>query len=208
MQWIPTPKIVLMKMLASEIGKVSFRVRHEMFCFNHRVFLEVLNLFVSISLLPSSGGPLLAERSGRDVQVGVVSFGSGCGKDSPGVYARVSKASDWISKTIAASLELSDLGDIAVIGTSPGREGNTGISTGSGGGGGGGGGLLVSDDTGGSLLEKLKDAMNMLETEVAGLSTVQKAVVIAGAVVVLTLLLMCARACCCRSKSSKRIAVR
>jgi secreted trypsin-like serine protease len=45
-----------------------------------------------------SGGPLvLKSTQGADVQVGVVSWGYGCGhEDFPGVYARVSSAYDWI----------------------------------------------------------------------------------------------------------------
>lgn len=42
-----------------------------------------------------SGGPLL--RNG--VQVGIVSYGKGCGEKTPGVYSRVSYAGDWIKET-------------------------------------------------------------------------------------------------------------
>ncbi|KAL7466479.1 hypothetical protein ACHAXS_006787 [Conticribra weissflogii] len=48
-----------------------------------------------------SGGPLIlrgnASDGSKDVQVGIVSWGIGCAEKSfPGVYARVSKAYDWI----------------------------------------------------------------------------------------------------------------
>jgi len=42
-----------------------------------------------------SGGPLL--RNG--IQVGIVSYGKGCGDRTPGVYSRVSYAADWIKET-------------------------------------------------------------------------------------------------------------
>ncbi|RLN97142.1 hypothetical protein BBJ28_00026849 [Nothophytophthora sp. Chile5] len=48
-----------------------------------------------------SGGPLIIEGDESDVLVGVVSWGNGCGLAGyPGVYARVSVASEWLS-TIA-----------------------------------------------------------------------------------------------------------
>ena len=52
-----------------------------------------------------SGGPLLQRAAGTGdvVQVGVVSFGTGCArKDKPGVYSRVSAAYDWIDFSICA----------------------------------------------------------------------------------------------------------
>ncbi|CAN9509444.1 unnamed protein product [Ophioblennius macclurei] len=51
-----------------------------------------------------SGGPLMAKRSTRWVQVGVVSFGEGCGlPKKPGVYARVSEYQDWIKEQVGES---------------------------------------------------------------------------------------------------------
>ena len=49
-----------------------------------------------------SGGPLMASRSEGDyVQIGVVSWGVGCGEvNHPGVYTRVSAYSDWIKTTL------------------------------------------------------------------------------------------------------------
>ncbi|KAF0695296.1 Aste57867_13877 [Aphanomyces stellatus] len=41
-----------------------------------------------------SGGPLTLEKEGKEVLVGVVSWGIGCGrKSSPGIYARLSEPS-------------------------------------------------------------------------------------------------------------------
>jgi secreted trypsin-like serine protease len=49
-----------------------------------------------------SGGPLVVrDESGQFVQVGVVSWGRGCGSTTPGVYARVAPFKDWIAATMA-----------------------------------------------------------------------------------------------------------
>jgi len=46
-----------------------------------------------------SGGPLFMKRSGKVVQLGIVSWGIGCARpDSPGVYTRVTKMMDWIRR--------------------------------------------------------------------------------------------------------------
>jgi len=49
-----------------------------------------------------SGGPLVVKDSTKYYQVGVVSWGNGCaGKNSPGVYARVTKFLSWIKTNTA-----------------------------------------------------------------------------------------------------------
>ncbi len=51
-----------------------------------------------------SGGPLVVrDRNGSFVQVGVVSWGEGCGSATPGVYARVAPFKDWIAQTMAGN---------------------------------------------------------------------------------------------------------
>jgi len=52
-----------------------------------------------------SGGPLVVmdEDGSRLVQVGVVSWGRGCGGPLPGVYTRVASFSDWIDETMVAN---------------------------------------------------------------------------------------------------------
>uniref|UniRef100_A0A1I8NVH0 Phenoloxidase-activating factor 2 n=1 Tax=Stomoxys calcitrans TaxID=35570 RepID=A0A1I8NVH0_STOCA len=48
-----------------------------------------------------SGGPMIVNEGGRFVQVGVVSWGIGCGKGQyPGVYTRVTSLLPWIYKNI------------------------------------------------------------------------------------------------------------
>ncbi len=49
-----------------------------------------------------SGGPLVIQQNNQWLQVGVVSWGFGCGQpDQYGIYARVSQFGNWISETIA-----------------------------------------------------------------------------------------------------------
>lgn len=44
-------------------------------------------------------GPIIMQRNGRDVQVGVVSWGDGCARpNKPGVYGRVSAVVDFIQE--------------------------------------------------------------------------------------------------------------
>ena len=50
-----------------------------------------------------SGGPLICDVDGRYQLTGIVSWGSGCGREGfPGVYGRVHTYLDWIRHTVTA----------------------------------------------------------------------------------------------------------
>jgi trypsin len=81
-----------------------------------------------------SGGPIVIRDGNKHIQVGVVSWGTGCAQESyPGVYARVSSAHEWIKGVVC-----DDWGSDASF-----CDGDSGGGGDDGGGGGGG-------DTGGN----------------------------------------------------------
>jgi len=50
------------------------------------------------------GGPMVCEASGQWYQVGIVSFGIGCGrKGVPGVYTKVTAFQPWLERTIISN---------------------------------------------------------------------------------------------------------
>ncbi|GFW34172.1 transposable element Tcb2 transposase [Trichonephila clavipes] len=50
------------------------------------------------------GGPLVCEMNGHWYQVGIVSFGIGCGQpNTPGIYTRVESYSNWIHRVVAST---------------------------------------------------------------------------------------------------------
>lgn len=61
-------------------------------------------MVINLHVQGDSGGPLqVSETSNLCIFyiVGVTSFGSGCGgKNTPGVYTRVSSYVDWIERTV------------------------------------------------------------------------------------------------------------
>ena len=83
-----------------------------------------------------SGGPLVR----GNTQVGVVSWGIGCASpDFPGVYARVSRAYDWIREEVCRGSNFAEEAGFDCDGiSSSGGGGGGGGGGGSGGGGGGG----------------------------------------------------------------------
>ena len=58
-----------------------------------------LVMFVCLLFQGDSGGPFVTPEGDHWTQIGVVSWGIGCGKQHyPGVYTRVSKMMEWINK--------------------------------------------------------------------------------------------------------------
>ncbi|KAG8201920.1 hypothetical protein JTE90_027397 [Oedothorax gibbosus] len=50
------------------------------------------------------GGPLVCEKDGHWYQVGIVSFGIGCGQpNTPGIYTRVESYNTWIHRVVVSS---------------------------------------------------------------------------------------------------------
>lgn len=63
-------------------------------------FLRTI-MITSFVFQGDSGGPLMVADGSQWVQVGIVSWGIGCGKGQyPGVYTRVTHFMPWITKNI------------------------------------------------------------------------------------------------------------
>ena len=60
-----------------------------------------LKIYFFVSFQGDGGGPLVCEKDGQWYQVGIVSFGIGCGRRNvPGVYTKVEDYEEWIEQTI------------------------------------------------------------------------------------------------------------
>lgn len=68
------------------------------------VFLKTSPVLTKLNFSGDSGGALFLQTSAnRYEQIGVTSFGIGCGKDLPAVYTKVSTSLDWIRNVIKNS---------------------------------------------------------------------------------------------------------
>nr|CAD7402648.1 unnamed protein product [Timema cristinae] len=62
------------------------------------------------------GGPLVCEKGGQWYQVGVVSFGIGCGRrNTPGVYTRVAMYQQWIMDTVLRYRRLTGVSSLLML---------------------------------------------------------------------------------------------
>ena len=65
-----------------------------------QVFLQIISKLSMSNQLLCLGGPLVTPNPDLYELIGVVSWGYGCAQaDAPGVYARMTKVLQWISKT-------------------------------------------------------------------------------------------------------------
>ncbi len=67
---------------------------HPAFTHNAACILRLLGL------QGDSGSPLISKGPSGDVAVGITTWGNGCAGDTPGVYADLAAASNWIRNAI------------------------------------------------------------------------------------------------------------
>jgi plasma kallikrein len=70
------------------------------------VYNFICRLYIFFLIQGDGGGPLICaikdsqEKSQQYIQVGIVSWGIGCGENVPGVYSSVEVNSQWINKEL------------------------------------------------------------------------------------------------------------
>ena len=79
--------------------RTQFRIRSRLICLTY--YDDGLKSDYELRSQGDGGGPLVCEKNGQWYQVGIVSFGIGCGRPGvPGVYTKVSSYEAWIEDTI------------------------------------------------------------------------------------------------------------
>lgn len=84
---------------------VSILICFNFFCYFSLFFmLFSVDIFFKMTFQGDGGGPLVCQKEGQWFQLGVISFGIGCGqKNAPGVYTLVPYYEKWIRETVLFS---------------------------------------------------------------------------------------------------------